>query len=101
MKRLWIPLATGLAALAAFLLAPGVGALAQQQTFSSVSTGWGPAPHPTPTSMNVSDAYLNLWPYHWFPCSAGHCRPGQPGRPGHPVPTHPVAPPPRPAPPRP
>ncbi|HTA39933.1 MAG TPA: hypothetical protein VK760_12700 [Candidatus Acidoferrales bacterium] len=101
MKRLWTPLAIGFAALAAFLLAPSMGALAGQQTFSSVSTGWGPAPGPTATSMTVSEGYLNLypsyWPYHWYPCSTGHCHPVR--HPVHPVPGHPIAP--RPVPPRP
>jgi hypothetical protein len=104
MKRLWTPLALGFAAVAAFLLVPGMGALAGQQTFSNVSTGWGPAPAPTPTSMNVSESYVNLypgyWPYHWYPpCTTGHCRPVRPVHPVHPVPGHPPAP--RPVPPRP
>lgn len=105
MKRLWTPLAMGLAALAAFLLAPAVGALAQQQTFSSVSSGTPPAPWPTPTSLNVSDAYLGIYPVYgphhpYPPCTAGPCRPVHPVRPVHPgpVPIHPVAPPPMPRP---
>ena len=108
MKRPWTPRAIGFAALAAFLLVPSIGALAGQQTFSSVSSGTAPTPYPTPTSMNVSGAYLNLypgiWPYHWYPPCSGHCRPVHPvppTRPVHPVPVHPVAPPPRPAPARP
>jgi hypothetical protein len=104
MKRLWTPLAIGLAALAALLLAPSVGALAQQQTFSSVSSGRPPAPLPTPTGLSVSGVYFGIYPgyrpYHPYPpCTTGHCRPVKPV-PRAPVPG-PVAPMPRPVPPRP
>jgi hypothetical protein len=104
MKRSWTPLAIGLAAVAGLLLSPGIGALAQQQTFSSVSSGTPPAPWPTPTSLNVSDAYLGIYPvYGPHRCVTGPCRPVKPVHPVHPVPTHPIAPPPmpRPAPPHP
>jgi hypothetical protein len=104
MKRLWTPLAIGVATLAALLLAPSVGALAQQQTFSSVSSGTPPAPLPTPTSWSVSGVYLGIYPGYPYrpPCAAGHCRPVKPA-PHSPVTTHPIAPPPapRPVPPRP
>jgi hypothetical protein len=107
MKRLLTPFGIGLAALAALLLVPGVGALAQQQTFSSVSSGAPPAPLPTPTGLSVSGVYLGIYPGYGPhqsppPCKTGHCRPVKPV-PHPPVTTRPVAPPPmpRPAPPRP
>lgn len=107
MIRLRTLLAIGLVALAALMLSPGVRALAQQQTFSSVSSGTPPAPLPTPTGLSVSGVYFGIYPgyapYHRYPpCTTGHCRPVV--KPVHPpVTTRPVVPPPmpRPAPPRP
>ena len=104
MKRSWTPLAIGLAAVAGLLLFPGIQALAQQQTFSSVSSGTPPAPLPTPTGLSVSGVYFGYYPGYgpyrpYHPCTTGHCTPVKPVHP--PVGTRPVAPPPmpRPAPP--
>jgi hypothetical protein len=110
MKRPWTPRAIGLAALAVLLLAPGMRAIAQQQTFSSVSSGKAPVPGPTATGLSVWGLYYGInpgygpnHPYHPYPpCTTGHCRPVvRPVQP--PAPIRPVAPPPvpRPVPPRP
>ena len=70
------------------MLAAAAGARADQQTFSSVSSGKAPAPQPTQTSMGVPGLYLGVYPnqtphpYHTprpphppQPCPGGRCPP--------------------------
>jgi len=101
MKRPGTPLASAFA-LFAILAAASGSALAQQQTFSSVSSGKAPSPRPTQTGVSVPGVYLGIYPnghpYHPRPrptvaprpCPGGHCPPPVP--PPHPLPTTPVTP---------
>lgn len=90
-----------LVAMVALLACSGQG-LAQQQTFSTISTGPVASPQPTPTGLSLTSIYLGLYPPHRHPSRTHrpckhHC-PIPPNRPpggtARHVVTHPVKPPP-------